>query len=334
MGTKEEINLSIHSQKYLDVITEFNEKRKNKEMLIQSREKELSKSNEEMRVLNKEISLLPSRILHEITLGGEDLEERIKSLISNKQTLSKKRNAILKKLGYPENYLDLTFDCNICDDTGYVGQEMCTCFKKALAKARYSESGLEKLILKQNFENFSLSYYTDENKENMKNTLKEAKKFAKNFSKENMSNILYMGMTGLGKTHLSTSIAKVVMDNGYDVIYETAQNIFTDIETDRFNRTERDSSEFISSKYYDCDLLIIDDLGTEIDNKYNISAMYHLINSRLVNDKSTIINTNLSIDDFRDRYEDRITSRIVGEYKIYLFKGTDVRYQKVKNLYK
>ena len=171
MEVEEESNLSIHSQKYTDIVTEFSEKRKNKEQVLQLREKELSNKSDEVKVLNKEISSFPSKMLHEITLGGSDIEQRLRNLISERQELSKKRGLVLKKLGYPEDYLDLTFDCEKCDDTGYVGDEMCTCFKKALAKARYTESGLEKLISKQSFENFSLSYYTGDNKENMKKLL-------------------------------------------------------------------------------------------------------------------------------------------------------------------
>lgn len=316
--------MKTHSEKYYEVINSFKDKRERKMKELETREFEIGMKYPEIRALTNEINNIPSVLLKTVTRGNEN---DVRKILDDGKVLREKRQNLATSLGYPVNYFDLQYDCEICSDYGFVDGKMCKCYKLALAKARYSESGLAKLIEKQNFENFDLDYYSGDNRDNMSIILQKSKEYASDFSSEKMRNLLFIGKTGLGKTHISTSIAKVVMDNGYDVIYETAQNIFSDIEQDRYSRNDREDS--VSSKYYETDLLIIDDLGTEVDNKYNIAGLYHLVNSRIVNEKSTIINTNLSITQINDRYEDRITSRLLGEYSAFEFKGKDVRFQKI-----
>lgn len=322
--------MRTHSDKYYEVVQSFNEKRERKLQELEVRENEIGAKHPDIDKLTKEIKGIPSKILFEVTKSGyKDLEALSRDIINEANGLRVKRAELAKSYGYPDDWFSLRYDCNICSDAGFVDGKMCICYKLALAKVRYNESGLEKLVEKQNFDNFNLLYYKGENRENMEKIYNKLVSYANSFSNDKMMNLLFIGKTGLGKTHLSTSIAKVVMDNGFDVVYETAQNIFTDIETDRYSRTDRLSDDMVSSKYYDCDLLIIDDLGTEVDNKYNLAGLYHLINSRIISEKSTIINTNLDIKQIYDRYEDRITSRLLGEYKAFEFKGEDIRFQKI-----
>jgi DNA replication protein DnaC len=164
--------------------------------------------------------------------------------------------------------------------------------------------------------------------EQMKKILEQLKKFADNFGKDTYRNYLFVGGTGLGKTHLSTSIAKKVIDNGNDVLYVTAVGMIGDYEAKRFGDGQGAGNDL--SRYVDADLLIIDDLGTEVTNQFTLSVIYDVINNRINRRRSTIINTNLSASEIEGKYTERIYSRIFGEYIPILFKGTDIRRQKMR----
>lgn len=231
----------------------------------------------------------------------------------------------LEALGLPRNYTDVKYECEKCSDTGYVGIKMCDCLKRAVTQQNYQRSGIGKYLESQTFDNFDLSLYPMENRRDMENTLKAARGFARDFgSGESM---LFLGGTGLGKTHLSSAIAKEVIKKGHTVAYDSAQNILSAFERDRFLREDE---RRVSDKYLEADLLIIDDLGSEITSKSSTSYFYTVINTRLIASKSTIVSTNLNVNELRTQYDDRIVSRLLGEYTVCLFKGDDVR--KVKRI--
>ena len=238
------------------------------------------------------------------------------------------RAQLLCANGYPADYSDVHYECNECSDTGFVNGKMCKCMRTALNYAGYESSGVLKLIEKQNFETFDLTYYEGGERQHMESILNRAKSYAAKFDGNSMSNLLFMGQTGIGKTHLSSAIAKVIIDNGYDVVYESAQKIFADFEAERFGRVP--AGEDRTRRYMECDLLIIDDLGTELTNQFTISSLYNVINSRLNRRKSMIINTNLMQAELCDRYSDRISSRLFGLFSPYLFTGDDIRSRKLQ----
>lgn len=280
--------------------------------------------------IDKELGLTGIRIFEESFKGRDGIEDRIAALRKHTESLRKERAAILEEAGLPEDYDEPHYDCTVCGDTGYDKDgKPCECFMKALAEECFRNSGLSKLISKQNFENFSLDYYSGSEKSKMENILSAAKEFADAFGDGENENLLFMGSTGLGKTHLSSAVAKCVISKGYDVIYESAQNIFSDFEKKQFSKNE-ESASIDTDKYFDCDLLIIDDLGTEISNQFTVSCLYNLVNTRLVNEKSMIISTNISKDEIFERYSDRITSRLFGEFMPCVFTGTDNRYKKLQ----
>ena len=242
------------------------------------------------------------------------------------QELCQRRREIIKSLGYPEDYTDVRYTCTECSDTGFIdGAKMCKCFREALVRATIVSSGIGNLIEKQSFENFSLAYYKDSPEEykRMSSNLESAKKYARDFGKSR-GNLVLMGGTGTGKTHISTAIAKEVISAGYDVIYDSIQNIISDFEYDRF-RSGYCQGTPKSEKYTECDLLIIDDLGTEFSNQFSVSCLYNLINTRQNKGLSTIISTNLSPVDMTSTYDGRICSRIFGCYQILQFVGHDKR---------
>ena len=254
---------------------------------------------------------------------GADLS----ALRERNAALMQRRREIIKFLGYPEDYTDVHYTCTKCSDSGYTADgRLCTCFKEALAIENIKSSGLGRLFEKQSFETFDLERFSYDPYiyEMMKRNYNMAKRYARDFGKQ-QQNLVMMGYTGTGKTHLCTAIAREVISRGYTVIYETAQNIISDFEADRF-RSGYGPYEPKAQKYHECDLLIIDDLGTEFVNQFSVSCIHNLMNTRYNRDLCTVISTNLSIDQMRDKYDDRVVSRIINSSaQILMFEGNDLR---------
>ncbi len=280
--------------------------------------------------LDRALSTTGLRIM-EATLSGGDVAARIDAIKRENEKLLSDRAKLLAAYGYPEDYTDVHYECNKCGDTGYVDTGMCDCMKRALVMAGYESSGIGALMATQSFENFSLDYYasSEQNYGAMKRAYERLLTFAEKFSSDTYTNFLFMGGTGLGKTHLSTAIAKKVIDRHFDVLYVTASGLIADFETKRFGNSAFEGEAGDTSRYYTSDLLIIDDLGTEISNQFTVSCIYDIINARISSRRSTIISTNLNKDELAKRYWDRITSRVFGEYLPILFAGVDVRQQKL-----
>lgn len=278
----------------------------------------------------KEIDVALSRtaleIMSAVTNGKESAEEALARVRAKNATLMEERGALLKSAGYPEDYTDVHYDCERCGDTGYIDGRMCDCMKRELVMAGYQSSGLGKLISTQSFENFSLDYYKTggANYRNMELYFTSLRSFAQGFTADTYKNFLLVGGTGLGKTHLSTSVAKAVIERGFDVLYVSAIDMFADFEQKQFGNGEDNTR-----RYFDCDLLIIDDLGTELTNQFTVSCLYNVINSRINTARSTFINTNLSKKEIETKYAERITSRLFGEYYPLVFTGVDIRKQKI-----
>lgn len=284
--------------------------------------------NEEARTLSPVIEEIDRELtgtgllLFKTACAGGDIEP----IKERNLELMKKRRAELARLGLGEDYTDVKYTCPKCSDSGFLGTKMCTCLKELLVMMNIESSGMGSLIDKQSFDNFDLGWYSDskENYDRMVRNLALAKRFVEDFGKSN-SNLLLIGDTGTGKTHISTAIARSLISRGFDVLYDTAQNIVAAFEDDRFH-SGYGEMERRSEKYIECDLLILDDLGTEFVNQFTVSCIYNLINTRQNRGKSTIISTNLSPDELAGKYDGRIYSRIVGSnYKVLLFSGKDHR---------
>lgn len=273
--------------------------------------------------IDRELSATGLKLLSSALLDDEKREQAYKKLEQSIFALRDEKKERLAALGLPEDYTDVKYECEKCSDTGYVGIKMCDCLKKALTKQNYKSSGIGKYLEGQTFDNFDLSLYPfGEARENMSRIFNQARSFADSFSPDSSESLLFVGGTGLGKTHLSSAIAKEVIEKGYSVAYESAQNIISAFEKDRFAREEYNLK---SQKYVDADLLIIDDLGTEIQSKSAVSYFYTLINTRLISSKPTILSTNLTPTELNSQYEKRIVSRLFGEYTVLQFTGEDIR---------
>ncbi len=273
----------------------------------------------------------------EAALKGGDTAGAIAALRRENENIRVVRNDLLRKNGFPVDYSDPRYECAECRDTGYVGIKMCKCMRRRLIEAGMESSGLSGLMDRQSFENFSLDYYRSDPQvhqvmtRNFQTVRQYAQDFAIEADRPMPKSLLFLGGTGLGKTHLSTAVARTVIERGYDVYYNSAVGMISDFEFKRFGSGVAQSDGDDTVKYIDCDLLIIDDLGTEVVNQFTLSCLYHVINTRLNLGRPTVISTNLTSAELRKVYSDRITSRLTGEYLLIPFYGVDVRKQKIQN---
>ena len=280
--------------------------------------------SDEIREIDGELTKTGMLIFKTAVEGGD-----IEPIRERNRALQKRRREILVSLGHPEDFTEVKYSCPDCSDTGAVGTKICRCLKEIMIRERISSSAMGRLIEVQSFDNFDLEHYAYDPKikERMTMILAMAKNYVRDFDKKR-ENLLLIGPTGTGKTHLSTAIARELIHKGYDVIYDSTQNIISDFEADRF-RSGYGREESRSEKYLDCTLLIIDDLGTEFSNQFTLATIYNLLNSRQNKGLATIISTNLSPDELARKYEDRIYSRIIGSgSKILPFDGKDNRLNK------
>ncbi|MCQ2385468.1 MAG: ATP-binding protein [Clostridia bacterium] len=256
---------------------------------------------------------------------GVSVTEAVNRMRTKNIALQEERRKLLLSLGFPGNFTDVNPVCPLCRDEGYTDKGMCGCMRKLLVEEGYRSSGLGSLPDRQGFDNFSLSFYKGYESA-MAKTLDTARRFAEDFDTTH-ANLLFIGGTGLGKTHLSTAIARRAIERGFDVVYETTQNIISDFEYDRFKSGYGTEAEK-SKRYFDADLLIMDDLGAELTNQFTVASLYNVLNTRLNQGKSIVISTNLGQQGLVERYDERIASRLFGEFYPFLFRGVDVRRQK------
>lgn len=308
----------------------------NKRLAIQRREEIYSKYPAIEELDSASTSSYISSVLDRVMgKSNQEVDGCSISQINRSRTAQKKR--LLVEAGYPEDYLDPIFTCPICKDTGYVEQERCKCFREKIINSLYLQSNLTNILQKENFNTFKLDYYS-KNKmvgydyspyDNIVNILNSARKFVDEFGDKpsHRGNILIYGEVGLGKTFLTNCIAKGILDKGHQVLYVTANELFQNILSPYLMNQEKTLADLY--KYvYNCELLIIDDLGTELINSFTTSNLFELINQRNLQGKSTVISTNLGLKEIKEKYSERIASRIIESYTIYKIYGDNIRYQK------
>lgn len=261
-------------------------------------------------------------------------ETALDLLRQNIEEIKKEKAELLSLGGYPSDYLDPIYTCPDCKDTGYIENRKCHCFQKALVEELYSQSNIKEQLQTENFQTFSLDYYPDDildpvtnttPRENMRQILDTLHQFIEEFD-EKHGNLLFYGNTGVGKTFLSHCIAKEILEASHTVVYLTSMELFDILGRYTFHHKQNPSEREAALSYIlDCDLLIIDDLGTELTNSFTSSQLYHCIDSRLNREHSTIISTNLSFDDLTTRYTERIFSRLMSSYTLLKVYGKDIR---------
>lgn len=264
-------------------------------------------------------------------LNGSNAAAQLTALKENNLKLQRELAALLQEAGVPQDYLEVSFTCRDCRDRGDIDGRMCGCMKQLLRREAFDRLNRLSPLGLSTFQSFSLDYYDNtppregypSSRSRLERIFLYCQQYAAGFSLSS-PNLLMQGPTGLGKTHLSLAIARVVIDKGYGVIYGSAQNIVSKLEKERFgySRAAEENSEQL---LIDCDLLILDDLGTEFSTTFSTSAIYNVINSRMLSAKPTIISTNLSIREMEKVYSERFASRVMGGYQRLEFFGKDVR---------
>lgn len=316
---------------YQKAINILERRREQAVLEAEAKSREITEKIPEISEIQKKLSAIGFSISKLFFYGGDRVEE-IEKLRKSSLALQKEKKDLLVKNGYDADALTIKYCCSVCSDTGYVSERMCTCHRELLKEIE--RDSLRKIapLDESTFDNFDTGYYPDavmDNgvvpREKAEKILNSCRNYAQSFNSHS-PNLMFMGGTGLGKTHLSLAIANVAINKGYSVIYGTSQNILSDLQNENFGRTDN-----IYYNEYDVlhtDLLIIDDLGTEFKSSYSVACLYNIINTRLLKKAPTIISTNFNHDDLSREYNQRITSRIAGEFSTLILEGTDIRYIK------
>lgn len=240
------------------------------------------------------------------------------------ECISKEKTDLLTSHGFPIDYLAPIYLCSDCKDTGYIDREKCHCFKQAQIKLLYQQSNIHKVIQQDNFSSLSHSFYQGEDLNRFIQAEQAAKKFVSDFNLD-YQNLFFYGTVGTGKSFLSGCIAKELLDQGYSVLYFSAASLFEQISKFTFDYKSKENSSHLLHDLYHCDLLIIDDLGTELTNSFVSSSFFTCINERHIRKCATVISTNLSLEELSLRYSERIFSRITSHFQLYKLTGPDIR---------
>ncbi|MCL2106911.1 MAG: ATP-binding protein [Oscillospiraceae bacterium] len=288
-----------------------------------------------LEILEQQIARAGSAVVSAIG-RGEDMQEYLELLQRQNLAAQAEREKLLAAQGFPAGYLQTKYVCDLCGDTGFVLGKRCECFAKLLRAQAYQELCMDAPLESSAFESFDLAYYAAQPdadtgispRRHMEGILNSCKSYAEKFG-AGAKSLLFFGPTGLGKTHLSLAIAREVIDKGYIIIYGSAQNLLGKMERERFARFGENTGE-VEQALLECDLLILDDLGTEFSTQFTASAIYNIVNTRLNRGLPTIINTNLSPKEMEGKYAGRVTSRIIGNYAALRFFGGDIRQAKLR----
>ena len=323
--------MALTNAQYDEIMRGYQSRQLRNRHLTQERLDEVYAKVPQLKSLNDNIASLSveaaRKKLEDDNLSYNLLKKKIADLRQEKALL-------LEDNGFDENYFEPVYTCKDCKDTGYVDGEKCHCFKQEVINVVYSQSNIKNILSRENFNTFSYEYYSDDEinpttelsaLETARRAVNECKHFIEDFDNK-PKNLFFYGNTGVGKTFLSNCVAKELLEKGYSVIYFTAFQLFDILSKGVF---DRDADAIAAHQnIFDCDLLIIDDLGTEFANSFTTSQLFLCVNERLLRQKSTIISTNLNLNQMVDMYSERTWSRISSNYTLIKLFGDDIRIQK------
>ena len=295
---------------YEKALTEIKKRRADAEKSAEKRREELEEKCPDLKYINEKLAGTGAALVRAFSASPEAAAKILKELHRDNAALNKEKKAILKAMGLPSDYLEIHYTCEKCNDTGFYEE-------------RDDKKGVSNAPERSSFDDFDLSFYKEDREtlEQMKYIFETCVSYSRNFDLESPS-LLFYGRTGLGKTHLSLSIANEVIKKGYNVIYGSVNNFFAKIEYEKFSKG---NDTYTWDLLCDADLLILDDLGMEFATSFTNSVLYTIINTRICKNLPTVISTNLSPDELRDKYHESIVSRIVGTFETLEFLGKDVR---------
>ena len=323
--------MALNNSQYDTILRTYEQKQLHNRNILDKRQQNVYNKVPEVVFINEQISSLSVKQARKLLEGDanalSDLREQVR-------LLSKQKEDLMVQAGFPADYLEPIYDCPDCKDTGYVNNQKCHCFRKAAIDLLYTQSNVKNILQDENFDTFSFRYYSENHVDpktgrsslsTIKKAHQAALEFVDTFNTE-FRNLFLYGDTGVGKTFLSNCIAKELIDRSHSVIYLTAHELFDTLAKSKFGKDE--SADEMNEHIFDCDLLIIDDLGTELANSFTVSQFFLCINERILRRKSTIISTNLSLESIVNTYSERTFSRITSNYTMLKLTGDDIRIKK------
>ena len=318
--------MALNNSQYESIIKSYERTRDFNRHLLEGRREEVYRTVPGYRELEDSVSGLSATAARLILDGDDKSLGQLKIQLSQ---IASQKAKLLGNAGFPINYLEPIYTCADCHDTGYVTgsdglKEKCGCFKLQELSIRYAQSNIQSIIQKENFSTLSYEFYQGDDLQHFKAAVNLSNDFIKNF-KDGCRNLFFYGTVGTGKSFLSGCIARELLQEGFSVIYFSASGLFDRLARYSFDARFKDELQTFCSDLYDCDLLIIDDLGTEITNNFVTSQLFACLNERGLRRNSIIISTNLSLEELRDRYSDRIFSRITSIFSLCKLTGPDIR---------
>lgn len=327
--------MALKNFQYNKILRDYDYKQLKNKHELDMRIQEAYQAIPELKAIDDEVVTCSIHSARMLLTGDNGALEELKKITDAARD---RRTALLISGGYPADYLQPGYHCPDCRDTGFIGSEKCHCFKQAIVDIVYSQSNIKTAIASENFSVFSYEYYPDDftesstkltPRENIRRVVEVCQSFIDHFDKD-FSNLLLYGNTGVGKTFLANCIARELLDRAHTVIYLTAFQLFDILEKNKFGKGEESFEPQNQFDYIlDCDLLIIDDLGTELNNSFVNVQLYLCINERYLRKKSTVISTNLSLDNINTIYSERVFSRIASNYTLLKIVGDDIRLKKL-----
>lgn len=325
--------MKLNNSQYDTIMRMYDAKQSHARAVLNSRYEEISVRIPEYDELRKETAAVAAEAARAAIRG--DMSKRDK-LSQKLDSINEEKHILLTSAGYPQDYLDLHYDCPLCQDTGFVNGSKCRCFKQAAIDLLYNQSNIKKILLLENFSNFNYDWYSEDYidpvsgisaLENIVNITKNVNSFLSDFPSGD--NLLFYGDTGVGKTFLTHCIAGELLEKGYSVLYLSAIDLFDLFSKYAFDNDSEADYRDVFSQILDCELLIIDDMGTELVNSFTNSRLFYCINERILAGLSTIISTNLSLEELMNTYSERIFSRLTMSYQIFKIFGDDIRLKKL-----
>lgn len=322
--------MALSNSQYDAIMREYGRQQIENHHKLEERRKEIYARLPVVRQLEAEIAERSVACAKKLLEGDKSVLDRLKEDLKD---LREQKALIIRAAGYLDDYLELHYRCPDCRDTGLIDGRKCHCFLQAQMKLLHAQSNLEDVLERENFKALSYEYYDDTeilpqlgitNAAYMRRVVAGCREFVRDFDKKH-DNLLFTGSTGVGKTFLTNCIARELMDDFHSVIYLTASDLFDVFSRNKFDYDNAEDMKDMYRFILDCDLLIIDDLGTELNNSFTSSQLFYCINERMNMSRSTIISTNLTLARLRDSYTDRVTSRIMSGYKIIPLYGGDIR---------
>lgn len=316
--------MALTNSQYDTIIRTYEERQTRERRRLDERIRYVNSHVKGYKELEEQLASLSVQHARRLLDGDKSALPQLKTEL---RILRKKQAELLANAGLGKDYLNPVFVCETCQDTGYIGNKKCHCFKQQMIDLLYEQSNMKELLEKQNFSRLSYAYYEGEDLFRFQKAVETCQNFIRTFNSY-YHNLFFYGTVGTGKSFLSGCVAKELIDLGHSVLYFSAVALFERISRHTFDYHAKDDLTELYEDLYTCDLLIIDDLGTEVTNAFSSSQLFSCLNERMLRKKSVVISTNLSLQELRDRYSDRIFSRITSNFDLCKITGPDIRMHK------